>query len=55
MISAFEAIGFAIGRGPEGQTVLSMSMNEGAKMNSLLDPQLIDELVTALGRTRVKH
>ena len=55
MISAFEAIGFSIGQGPEGQTVLGMSMNEGAKINFLLDPELIDELLTALGRTRVKH
>jgi hypothetical protein len=52
---AFDASGFSIGKGPAGETVLGMQMAEGGKICFLLHSELIDELVTALGRTRVKH
>ena len=55
MIAAFEASGFSIGRGPEGQTVLGLGMKEGGAINYVLESEMIDELIAALGRMRVKH
>ena len=52
---AFDASGVSIGKGPAGETVMGMEMSEGGKMCFLLHPELIDELIAALGRTRVKH
>jgi hypothetical protein len=52
---AFDASGCSIGKGPAGKTVTGMKMAEGGKICFLLDPELIDQLIAALGRTRVKH
>src|SRR5579872_1584696 len=55
MVAACEASGFSVGRGPAAETVLGMEMAEGGKICFLLHPELIDELLAALGQTRVRH
>src|SRR5690349_18246320 len=53
IVAAFEASGFSVGRGPAGETVLGMEMAEGGRICFLLAPELIDQLVAAVARTRV--
>ena len=56
VVSAFMASGFCLGRGPEGETVLGMTMAEGGTINFLLTPELKAELAMKLfGRRETKH
>jgi hypothetical protein len=56
MVSAFMASGFCLDRGPEGVTVLSMTMAEGGTIDFLLTPELKAELAMKLfGRRKTKH
>jgi hypothetical protein len=54
-VAAFQASGFSIGKGLAGETLMRMEMREGGRMCFLLHSEMIDELIAALGRTRVKH
>lgn len=55
MVAAFEASGFSVGRGPRGEIVMGIEMQEGGKICFLLHPELIEQLVPALAKTKVTH
>ena len=56
MVSAFLASGFCLGRGPEGETILGMTMAEGGTINFLVSPELKAELAKMLfGRSETRH
>ena len=55
-VSAFMASGFCLGHGPEGETVLGMTMAEGGTINFLLTSELKAELaMKQFGRCETKH
>ena len=53
--TAFITGGFQVGRGPEGQTVLSMVVGGTGKISFLLPPAMKAPLAAMLGRAETKH
>jgi hypothetical protein len=53
--TAFKAISFEVGRGPEGEPVLSLVMGETGKINYLLEPAKVAQLMDGLAGFRLKH
>jgi hypothetical protein len=51
----FNTSGFIVGRGPNGETVLTLQVGETGKISFLLPGDMPSELVGTLGRTVVKH
>ena len=55
MVSGFIASSVCLGRGPEGETVLGMTMEEGGTINFLLTPELKAELAAMLVKAETRH
>jgi hypothetical protein len=51
--TAFNTSGFRLGRGPQGETVLTMTVGEGGSISFLLPAEMARELFKALGRALV--
>ena len=53
--TAFITGGFQVGRGPEGETVLSMTVGGTGKISFLLPEDMRKQLVTMLVRSGTRH
>jgi hypothetical protein len=55
VVTAFNTSGFLVGRGPEGGTVLSITVGGTGQIGFLLSPEMKTQLIAMLGRDETKH
>lgn len=53
--TAFKATSFEVGRGPQGEPVLSLVLSQTGKISYLLPPSMVTQLIDSLGKFGLKH
>lgn len=53
--TAFKATSFEVGRGPQGEPVLSLVMGQTGKISYLLTAQMVAQLMESLAAFSLKH
>ena len=55
VVGAFNTSSFQVGKGEEGETVLTLTVGDTGKISFILPGDLEGQLFDALGRSMVRH